>query len=538
MLRFPGGEGEIFDWRSDDPDSDTPNISDLRAVMDYCAEMNISLSFTFPSKEFVDAAGNINISEAVHQDIARFFVEIFDYADQVGVDFAQVKIGNEYNLSATRIGPDSYGEVAAQLTNIIGNALGERNSDVDIIIESGVSWASGGSNHPSLVQDGFQKYLNEIDQASQPIVTGYLDGIDIHSAYRSLQVDYLDFSGFSENGSGGDFLSLSERYQVIDDWWTAGNDGVAAWVPSDLEFHNLAWSFDREPSGTTSPETGGASLAAASMAILQFHTMSTFGVESAMSWQAVGWSNNSLFDPGNGSVDGDAFAKAGATLLSLMQDAVAGKVALHSADTADSDILDRTGRPDVMVRAFADSAETVVYIANLTNADHRQVSLDLPGLVPDGFSSIEAVSLTVEGDPGNDMSRPVVAKILDTGSAMVVCDGNAVVSDGIGQSTIDWSLSAHEILQITISHDSASSTMTATAGEDTQVGTKMDDTLIGQAVDDTITGNDGNDRIEGHSGNDHLNGGAGTIRFSVDLAMTQFAVVGMMTAYGVETATM
>ncbi len=108
-IRWPGGtEAEqggvqqnqnesVFDWWDDTENSPNLNVADLHAVIDYCADHGLDLSFTFPTSVFADGADVITQAGGIADFIRE---DLLEYADVKGVTISSIKIGNEYNVQA------------------------------------------------------------------------------------------------------------------------------------------------------------------------------------------------------------------------------------------------------------------------------------------------------------------------------------------------------------------------------------------------------------------------------------------------------
>lgn len=368
-LRYPGGTEawSTFKWREEDQIADETgltSIEKLKKVIDYCAVKGYALEFTFPVRNLGSTP------EDIREEIQYFLINhLLGYADQHGVQVNSIKIGNEYNIGASsgnQISAEQYGDIASSLVEEIGTILdtfelqgggSSQYNRPDLIIESGVLWRFGyadigidtdddGKPDGNGIQDTF-----DIFSAFSTEELEYLDGIDLHNL--TLNLGFEEFYGTIDQGGENGWLSFDNLLKEMVNRW---NSYIGDYDGSnELDFHSLAWSMPR----SITANNGGNEYAA--LTILQLHAMSMNGMESAVNWQATGFTNNALVQP---AVIGQA---PGAGTVSTW-----GKIHFHMANeligfTALETTLEYDGQGLDAV-AFGNGSVTKIYFVNFEGA--------------------------------------------------------------------------------------------------------------------------------------------------------------------------
>lgn len=388
-LRYPGGteSWSTFEWKEEKqvPDeTGLTSIEKLKKVIDYCALKGYGLEFTFPVRNLGGTP------EELSDEIEYFFfTHLLGYAFEQGVAVNSIKIGNEYNVGAAggnQISAESYGDTASDLVGIIGPILDNfqlqqdneiRESRPELIIESGVLWRNGyadigidtdGDGRPegNGIQDTF-----DIFSAFTIEEFRYVDGIDLHNLNLNVGLD--EYYGLTGEDGSSDQLPLDDLIKSMINRWTTYTENYGEL--QDIDFHSLAWSLPRLGSmNNNGPEYAGLS-------ILQLHTMSLNGLESAVSWQATGFTNNAFVQP---AVLGQASSAGTITPW--------GQIHYHMANEltgfAALETIWEYGGSGVDAVAFSDGSTTKLYILNFgeASADLNVDLLDLQAAVLDNHS--------------------------------------------------------------------------------------------------------------------------------------------------------
>lgn len=262
-----GNSGVVFDWQTNDPNSAALDVADLQAVIRFCAENNLNLSFTFPTETFQTMYED---PEAVGEDIDTYMAQfeggiqtfiqthLLQYAFDLGVTVDSIKIGNEYNLN--NLTASEYGVIANNLAQFIGEAVDDfetaNNSATrpDITIESGPIWAEEFGNtgtfygSEEVSPDDYDQFADIIIGELDADARAYITAVDIHDLTLRIQ-SYDDYFGYTyvEEYVTHVRSPLNEIYGSLNTSETPEQTTSNVWTDAfdhDVELHSLAWSTE------------------------------------------------------------------------------------------------------------------------------------------------------------------------------------------------------------------------------------------------------------------------------------------------------
>lgn len=382
----------IIDWTSNDPTNSDLDVADLQAVIDYCADHDLNLSFTFPTEVF---KGMTNAQIDAYMTGIKDFIreDLLQYALEHDVTIDSIKIGNEYVVNLMT--PTEYGQTASRLTQIIGEeveAFGETHSSwqqPNITIQSGPIWLDDFGTSGTFFGDhngevgGWHQDVYQIIGQFNSTEAGYVTAIDIHDLTLRVQ-SYDDYFGTLTGRS-----SLNTIYESL--------NSSTAWTGAfgnDVELHSLAWDFHEawaDPVLDPNRFDDGAALSGASMGFLQFYEMSLAGVSYASVYLASGQSGMQTL------VRTDSELRAGGEVFRLMNDNLRGLRAvefLAGPSVYENDVQ----YEDVVFRVFETDGQVVLYVGNLENElqdiTMQQVNAFLRSV--EGFPELDTLN-----DPAN-----------------------------------------------------------------------------------------------------------------------------------------
>lgn len=512
LIRFPTSKGP--------PDAEYPeskyydftnptNLQAVYAVIDMCAALGLSYSLTISYQAFFDFGFEEGEERGMNLELAPEYsdilVDILDYADGLGVTITDIKLGNEYpgdetNPDVLKLTPQEYGQVAAEMALMVGQAVEEYSQAA---INAGA--------HPATLQD--PRVLLDTGPTPQDSVTGeskpgsipriiaqfeghpgaqYVDGVDLHESNVTLHPSYEEFLGVGENGHA------AIPTQLMDNVGFWEEHGVGPGNPfNDLEYAVLAWSYPQDGDG-------GPNLKNASLAILHAHAYSAAGVSTIINWSIVGSHENSL-----SNYNGDI--RAGAYVIDMMSNSLEGLAAI---DINDGLSVEEEASAPYIFRAFTEGDTVVLYVIGRSDLSQDfQMDLDefLGGLeyFQGGISTIDADLLEMAEGETNPEKLNVQTTITEFTQA-------ELEAGAIGDAEVSFTLDGYEIMELTITAegifgtDAQTETLNGTAGDDFIFGLDGRDWLKGNAGEDVLVGGDGSDIFIGGADADTMTGGAGS----------------------------
>lgn len=416
-FRYPGGSLTERYFDISDPnagiveDRDTGELRQfipLNEALAYAGEEGLSVTIVIPTRDLLSSTTDANGDRfaAIDEDLLRGFVRDVVTGVHGEAEIDAFELGNEY-WGSGQMSSVEYGRLASEMAMIVHDELNLRDSDADIIVQSGANFDaarltdefSGLSGEAALAELNATYGLNLTEDSlygsgevnwthvANQIILSEFDTAEERAAVDQVAV-HVYSRGQVNEGQRSFFLNqtddtwgdqIPDARIAVTEWNTAGNTGL----------------LDRNDD---------YGLYQAHEMIHVMEEFLRFDVETAHVWPLIQNTPNTL-----SMDDGETDLTPGGAIFDMMQDALPGKTALDLTRESGADTEVR--EDGLSVHGFWEPDELLFYVA-ATGEGGADTTVDFSGLVSDaGRVEITHLGVAAGDDIGSNRSDAVLTDL-------------------------------------------------------------------------------------------------------------------------------